>query len=383
MKTNVACLVLGFIFTANSCMAQQRITVEAQSTDISNNLDLKAVASMFGDSRDLEEFEMRLNDYDNQLSNLDLNNDGRVDYLRVIETSEDNVHLVVIQAVLERDVFQDVATIVVERNQYNRTVVHVIGDPYMYGDSYIIEPIYYRSPSIFSYFARNSYRNWYSPYYWGYYPRVYQYRRPFSVNIYLSTIHRHINTSYDYRYRDYRYNERSVKLYNSIRRNDYGNRYPDRNFSNRNIQYKSKKDFDVKHSNYDRTHTESDRRNDYNRKSSNGNSTSRTNYPIDSRSKSTTVPTNRNNSQNSRNAESVRRPIENSNSRVSQPSRNSEIKRESPSVNKDNNSRINRENDSRRSTPTVTKTPVPQKSESTETKSSRSSNSTNRSSERR
>ena len=110
------------------------------------------MASIFGDSRTLEDFERRLNDYDAQISNLDLNSDGEIDYLRVIETSENNLHLIVIQAILDRDVFQDVATIVVERDRNRRTYVQVIGDPYMYGYNYIIEPVYLRTPRIFSWF---------------------------------------------------------------------------------------------------------------------------------------------------------------------------------------------------------------------------------------
>ncbi|HET7733941.1 MAG TPA: hypothetical protein VFK73_08900, partial [Paludibacter sp.] len=150
MKTKVASLLVVLLISTISCTAQRRITVEAQNSDISNNLDLQAVASTFGESRDLEDFERRLNDYDSQISNLDLNNDGEVDYLRVIENMENNVHVVVIQAVLDRDVFQDVATIVVERRQNRRTVVQIIGDPYLYGNDYIIEPVYVYTPSIYS-----------------------------------------------------------------------------------------------------------------------------------------------------------------------------------------------------------------------------------------
>ena len=136
----------------NSSYSQRNVTVQAESEDISYNLDLKAVASVFADSRNLEEFESRLNDYNNGLTNLDLNQDGQVDYLRVIETSKGNTHMVVIQAVLDRDVFQDVATIVVERRWNSRTYVQVIGDPYIYGPYYIIEPVYVYTPSIFSFF---------------------------------------------------------------------------------------------------------------------------------------------------------------------------------------------------------------------------------------
>jgi hypothetical protein len=62
------------------------------NSEISDNLDLRAVASIFGDSRNLQDFERRLND-ELQISNLDLNNDNEVDYLRVIETVENRTHV--------------------------------------------------------------------------------------------------------------------------------------------------------------------------------------------------------------------------------------------------------------------------------------------------
>ena len=52
--------------------AQDRTTVTATSSEISDNLDLRAVASIFGDSENLEDFERRLNDPKTQISNLDL-----------------------------------------------------------------------------------------------------------------------------------------------------------------------------------------------------------------------------------------------------------------------------------------------------------------------
>ena len=97
-----------------SLFAQDVTTVEASSEEISDNLDLEAVASVFADATDLEEFEYLLNDPDTQLSNLDLNEDDEVDYLRVMESAEDDTHVVAIQAVLDEDTYQDVATIEVE-----------------------------------------------------------------------------------------------------------------------------------------------------------------------------------------------------------------------------------------------------------------------------
>ena len=99
MKTKILLSsIMSLLFV--SSFAQDRTTVNAMSSEISDNLDLRAVASIFGDSKDLEDFEYRLNDPKAQISNLDLNNDNQVDYLRVIETIEGRTHIIVVQSVL-------------------------------------------------------------------------------------------------------------------------------------------------------------------------------------------------------------------------------------------------------------------------------------------
>src|SRR3970040_433265 len=103
MKTKIFTLALFASLFANETFAQDRTTVNATSSEVSDNLDLRAVASIFGDSEDLGDFERRLNDPKLQISNLDLNNDNEVDYLRVIESVEGRTHLIIVQAVLERD----------------------------------------------------------------------------------------------------------------------------------------------------------------------------------------------------------------------------------------------------------------------------------------
>ena len=75
MKTKILSLTMLSIMSITSVFAQDRTTVTANNTEISDNLDLRAVATLFGDSRDLEDFERRLNDPKSQISNLDLNNE--------------------------------------------------------------------------------------------------------------------------------------------------------------------------------------------------------------------------------------------------------------------------------------------------------------------
>ena len=117
MKRLVIILLLSIVnYQLSTAFADETVTVTATSSDISENLDLKTVATLFGQAKDLEQFEQLLNDPDSAFSNLDLNGDGEVDYLRVIETADNNRHLVVVQAVLAKDIYQDVASICVERD---------------------------------------------------------------------------------------------------------------------------------------------------------------------------------------------------------------------------------------------------------------------------
>jgi hypothetical protein len=244
MKTKVACLLVVFSLITTLSMAQDKITVQAQNTDISNNLDLKAVATAFGESKDLQEFEKKLNDYDSQISNLDLNKDGQVDYLRVIEKTENGVHVVTIQAVLDKDVYQDVATIIVEKDQNDNPTVQVVGDPYVYGDNYIIEPGYAYDASIFSFFWGANYFLWNSPYYWGYYPSYYHRHSPYSLDRYYSNVYSRINHNQRYYYTNSIRNSTAVGLISSARRNDLGVRQPELSFRNRNVNVVNKRNFE-------------------------------------------------------------------------------------------------------------------------------------------
>ncbi|MFP9100227.1 hypothetical protein ACLI09_14350 [Flavobacterium sp. RHBU_24] len=234
MKTTILHTALLAIFSFGSMMAQNVTTVRANSTDISDNLDLKAVASIFGDSRDLEDFERRLNDPKIMISNLDLNGDNRVDYLRVVELSENSTHVIVLQAVLDIDTFQDVATIEVERDSRNNVTVQVVGDTYIYGPNYIYQPVYVAPPVLFNVFWVSNYRPYYSPWYWGYYPSYYSYWAPCAPYRYHRYVNVHINTYNTYNYVNVRHSYRAATIYNSRRNNAYERQHPNTGFSSRN-----------------------------------------------------------------------------------------------------------------------------------------------------
>ena len=246
MKKMFGSLLIVLLIAGANLHAQDVTTVKAKDTDISDNLDLEAVASVFGDSKDLEEFEKKLNDPETQISNLDLNEDGEVDYLRVVETSKDKTHLVTIQAVIEKDQYQDVATIDVEKDSKGKTQVQVVGDVYMYGPGYIVEPVYVHPPVICIWFWGPLYSPWRSPFYWGYYPPYYRPWRPYPRHRYRRNVNVHINVNNSYRHTSVRKSKTSIELQKKSRRNDFGTKNPNKSFAKRNEGVKNRQELNQK-----------------------------------------------------------------------------------------------------------------------------------------
>ena len=211
--------------------------VIAADNDISLCLDLQAVAAAFAQSATVEEFENLINNSSYMISNLDLNGDGYVDYLRVLETVDRNAHVFLIQAVLAQNVYQDVATLVAEVPVYGNACVQIIGSPYIYGPNFIIQPVYYTRPLIFTCLLRPAYAPWHSPWYWGHFPPHYRRPAPIYITHYQAYVRTYMqNHAYCHRF-DYapvcHYPEYD-RVCREYQRNDYGTKYPERSFTVRN-----------------------------------------------------------------------------------------------------------------------------------------------------
>ena len=228
--------------------ADQTVTITATNSDISQDLDLKTVATLFGQAKDLEQFEQLLNNPDSAFSNLDLNGDGNVDYLRVIETADQSRHLVVIQAVLAKDVYQDVASIFVEKDSESESVtVQVIGDEYIYGADYIIEPVYIYRPIIYDWFWGPSWVCWHSPFYWDYWPTWWHPYHCIAHHLYWDHCywHHHYYPICTYR-TGHHYHAQYRPMRQTVSRSDYATRHPERSFATRNASrnYSNARDID-------------------------------------------------------------------------------------------------------------------------------------------
>ncbi|MCC7303173.1 MAG: hypothetical protein IT233_11070 [Bacteroidia bacterium] len=172
----------------------------ADSTGLpGDHFSLEGALEMFKKASSLEDFEKKLNDPANNVNNLDLNNDGKVDYVRVIDKMQDKIHAIVLQVPVNEKENQDIAVIEIEKDGDASASLQIVGDEELYGDSVFVEPVEEdelktnntkdgKGPSAgFGYAPRYvivnvwgwpcvqyiyapAYVVWVSPWYWGYWP---------------------------------------------------------------------------------------------------------------------------------------------------------------------------------------------------------------------
>jgi hypothetical protein len=105
-----------------------------------DNFSLEGALELFKKSESPEAFEKMLNSEENKVNNLDLNGDGEIDYVKVIDKQENDVHAFVLQAAVSENESQDIAVIEVEKTGENDATVQIVGDEDIYGRQTIVEP---------------------------------------------------------------------------------------------------------------------------------------------------------------------------------------------------------------------------------------------------
>jgi hypothetical protein len=194
-----------------------------------DNLNLYAVMKLFQESETLEGFERKMNDENSRINNLDLNGDGYVDYIRVIDNVDRNVHYIVLQVAVNARESQDVAVFTVVKQSDGAVEVQLIGDEALYGKNYIIEPfvdgetpnpgygravgrekvvvtrtsyVEIASWPLINFMFMPGYVVWHSPWYYNYYPSYWRSWNPFGWHYYYG-YHYHYHPYYYGHYRHY------------------------------------------------------------------------------------------------------------------------------------------------------------------------------------
>ena len=188
MKAVISILMVFLCFSF--IWAQEEVNIEATSVEFEQGLDLEAVGELFKDSENLEEFEKSLNDPDTGINNLDLDGNNEVDFIRVLEEVEDDLHLIILQAALEEEEYQDVAIIEIEKNENDSYTMQIQGNEDIYGSDYFIAPAEVRIHTwpIIKRIYHPAYHPYRSPYYWGRYPQWWRRHAPVKIHVYKPRI---------------------------------------------------------------------------------------------------------------------------------------------------------------------------------------------------
>ena len=104
-----------------------------------DNFSLQGALEMFKQASSIEEFEKLINSSSNNVNNLDLNGDGDVDYIKVIDKAGNNVHAFVLQVAVSETENQDIAVIELEKTGDTTAVLQIVGDEEIFGEQMIVE----------------------------------------------------------------------------------------------------------------------------------------------------------------------------------------------------------------------------------------------------
>ncbi|WP_281239042.1 hypothetical protein [Flavobacterium praedii] len=222
MKNKILSIValLSCIFSFSSFSQN---SVEPESLGLpGDNLNLYAVLDIFQKAETIESFEKSLNQADTKINNLDLDNNGKVDFIKVTTKKEGENFMFILQDEVGKNETQDVAVIFVNKDRNKKVSIQVVGDENLYGKDYVVEPIVSstanpgykgnstgtaisvnvvnvaRSPVVI-YLYSPVYVPYYSRYYYGYYPRYYRPWAPLFFSVYYR-YHYHYHNRY---YRPY------------------------------------------------------------------------------------------------------------------------------------------------------------------------------------
>jgi hypothetical protein len=141
MKTHMRKgVLLGVVFAAASLVAVGQNQYASNIEVPGDHFSLEGALELFKKSSSPEEFERLLNVPDSKVNNLDLNGDRQIDYIKVIDRYDRNVHAFILQAVISERELQDIAVITLEKQSDGRATLQLVGDADIYGVETIIEP---------------------------------------------------------------------------------------------------------------------------------------------------------------------------------------------------------------------------------------------------
>lgn len=253
MKTSILTFT-ALVFLSTGLLAQGSPGIDSTGLP-GDQFSLQGALQLFKEAASPEAFETALNNENNHVNNLDLNEDGDIDYIRIEDKMEGDVHVFILQATLGDKDVQDIATIEIEKTGKEEAMLQIIGDEDIYGEEVIVEPTEQleektsgRGPSVevddnlavfvnvwvwpsVRFVYAPVYRPWVSPFRWRVYPAGWRPWRPLGWRVFHPFhvgFHRHYAVVHTHRtiharavYRPHRTTSVTVKTRHSAKVGNY------------------------------------------------------------------------------------------------------------------------------------------------------------------
>jgi hypothetical protein len=256
---------LAFLLITGICLLASAITMAQTRSGVDSTglpgdqFSLQGALEMFKKAGSPEEFEKLINTESNSVNNLDLNGDGNIDYVKVIDKFDGTTHAFILQVPVSDKENQDVAVIELDKTGDESAIIQIVGDEDLYGEEVIVEPNSESSDNAWfgpenetmagGPFAEESlpakgivvnvwfwpcvryiyvpvYRPWISPWHWSYYPGWWRPWRPFAWHVFYPRVyvyHRPFVVVHTYRvararriYRPVRVTSTTVRTRNAV-----------------------------------------------------------------------------------------------------------------------------------------------------------------------
>lgn len=126
--------LLTMVATCNKSRSED-VSTEVIAQEYAKGLNLKLVAQLAKQAKNAEDFEQQLNSSSSKVNNIDLNDDGKVDYIKVTEYGNGSNRGFSLTSELEEGKEQEIATIQFSK-QGDSVDMEVAGNPSLYGNGH-------------------------------------------------------------------------------------------------------------------------------------------------------------------------------------------------------------------------------------------------------
>lgn len=166
------------------------VSVTPEVANLGDNLNLQALGELVKNSTTAQDIEDKLNTT-GSINNLDLNNDGSVDYIKVTEYGDANQKGFSFTVDVADGQTQEIATIEVAKGS-NDAQMNIQGNQQLYGNNNYYQSRFTLTDILIMSYLFTPHRPYYSPYHYGYYPSYYHSYRSTSYSSYRT---RMVNTT--------------------------------------------------------------------------------------------------------------------------------------------------------------------------------------------